>query len=107
MPCLLCGDFNANTESMAYSNIVDCGFIDCAGISSAIQYNQPYSYHKFLLGKNNSELEEYKNDTRVLKIIDHIFYKGVVQVLKHGVLGDNFSGVYPSDHFPKICDFMI
>ncbi|MCL2416248.1 MAG: endonuclease/exonuclease/phosphatase family protein [Defluviitaleaceae bacterium] len=56
-PCLLCGDFNASMESKAYNNITECGFIDCAGISSAIQYNQPYSYHKFLLNKSDSELE--------------------------------------------------
>jgi len=106
-PSLLCGDFNANTNSKTYSNFINCGFIDCADISSAINYNQPYSYHKFMLGKSTEELEEYKDDPRVLKIIDHIFYKGAVQVLRHGILGDNFGGQYPSDHFPKICDFLI
>jgi endonuclease/exonuclease/phosphatase family metal-dependent hydrolase len=107
IPCLLCGDFNANERSKAYSNVIECGFIDCAGIPSAINYKQPYSYHKFLLGGDVGALEEYKDDPRVLKVIDHIFYKGRVKVLSHAVLGDNFAGIYPSDHFPKLCDVVI
>jgi len=42
-----------------------------------------------------------------LKIIDHIFFKGAVRVLRHAILGDSFAGIYPSDHFPKICDILI
>jgi len=106
-PCLLCGDFIANSSSKTYANIINYGFVDCATIQTAINYNQPYSYHKFLLGCNADALEEYKNDPRVLKIIDHIFYKGKVKVLCHAVLGDNFAGIYPSDHFPKMCDILI
>jgi hypothetical protein len=87
--------------------MINCGFVDCASLQSAINYNQPYSYHKFLPGSDAAVLEEYKNDPRVLKVIDHIFYKGKVKVLRHAILGDNFAGIYPSDHFPKMCDFLI
>jgi len=104
-PCFICGDFNASNTSNAYKIMISGGFTDCAAVGDAIQYNQPYSYHKFLLNTPDANLDEHKNDLRVLKVIDHIFYKGTVQVLRHGVLADNFVGEYPSDHMPKLCDF--
>ena len=108
LPILLCGDFNANNDSQTYRNIKDSGFIDCADIPTALNYNQPYSYHRFYLEEEiDRYLEEYKDDPRVLKVIDHIFFKGAVRVLRHGILGDNYAGIYPSDHFPKICDLLL
>ena len=101
---MLCGDFNANLESQTYKNMLDIGFADCAFAPDIISYDLPYTYHRYLLDKDKSEIEKYKDDTRVLKVIDHIFYKGAIKVLRHGILGDNFAGIYPSDHLPKICD---
>ena len=105
-PVLLCGDFNANTESKAYRNMIDCGFADCAEVPDIISYDLPYTYHRYLLGEDKSEIEKFNDDARVLKIIDHIFYRGAAQVLRHGILGDNFMGIYPSDHLPKMCDIL-
>ena len=103
-PVLVCGDFNANTSSKAYKTMTNCEFLDCANVQTSINYNQPYSYHKFLLGKGQEEMQKYEDDPRVLKIIDHIFYKGDMEILRHGILGDNYEGEYPSDHLPKVCD---
>ena len=105
-PLLLCGDFNANDISRTYCNIIESGFFDCA-TAAIVNYSQPYSYHKFLIAAEKSELEKYKDDARVFKTIDHIFLKGGIQVLRHGILGDNYAGIYPSDHFPKICDVLL
>jgi len=107
IPVLICGDFNASPESQTYRNMLDSGFIDCADAPDIVSYDLPYTYHRYLLGGDKSEVEKYKDDPRVLKIIDHIFYKGEIQVLRHGILGDNFAGIYPSDHLPKICDVLI
>lgn len=104
-PVLLCGDFNANTSSQTYKNMIDCGFTDCA--NAPINYHLPYTYQRYLLGKDIGETEKFKDDPRVLHIIDHIFYKGPIQVLRHGILGDNYAGSYPSDHFPKMCDVLL
>jgi len=38
---------------------------------------------------------------------DHIFYTGAIKVLRHGTLGDNITGTFPSDHLPKVCDFLL
>ena len=102
-PVLLCGDFNANPASQTYINMINCGFTDGSD-SAAITYNLPYTYHRYLLGENESEIEKFKDDDRVLKVIDYIFYKGPVKALRHGILSDNCTGIYPSDHLPKMCD---
>ena len=107
LPVLLCGDFNANSSSQPYKIITDNGFTDCSNISDAINYNLPYTYHKFLLGKDITESDEHIGDLRVLKVIDHIFYKGKIKVLRHGILNDNYLGMYPSDHLPKLCDIVL
>ncbi|MCL2772720.1 MAG: endonuclease/exonuclease/phosphatase family protein [Oscillospiraceae bacterium] len=107
MPVLICGDFNANTDSQTYKNMIDGGFVDCSASPGIIKSDLPYTYHKFLLDKGNDEIEKFKDDNRVMKVIDHIFYKGDVKVLRHGTLSDNYMGVYPSDHFPKVCDILL
>lgn len=107
LPVFVCGDFNANSESKSYKNMINYGFNDCANAPDIISYDLPYTYHKFLLGLDNSQLEIYRDDPRVLRVIDHIFYKGPVKILRHGILGDNYDGIYPSDHMPKICDILL
>ena len=108
-PLLLCGDFNANENSQTYKNLIDGGFTDCSNLHNI--NDLPYTYHRFLFDKSGEKVEnpeeKYRDDPRVLKIIDHIFYKGAVQVLRHGILSDNYFGAYPSDHLPKMCDFLI
>ncbi len=87
--------------------MINCGFVDCSNVNSIIKYDFPYTYHRFLLDKDESEKEKFTNDIRVLKIIDHIFYKGDVRILRHGVICDSYNGLYPSDHFPIICDILL
>ena len=106
-PILVCGDFNANSDSQVYRMMINNGFTDCANIHDAINYNLSFTYHKFILNKNENKKREYADDPRVLKVIDHIFYKGAIKVLRHGILGDNLNDVYPSDHLPKLCDILL
>jgi endonuclease/exonuclease/phosphatase family metal-dependent hydrolase len=37
-------------------------------------------------------------------IIDHIFVQGKIEVLRHGILTDNYGKKYPSDHFPVLVE---
>ena len=106
-PILLCGDFNSNTDSQTYRTIIENGFIDCSNNPVVINYDQPYTYHRYILGSKQEDIDKFKDDKRVLKIIDHIFYNGSIKVLRHGILADNYAGIYPSDHFPKLCDVIL
>ena len=106
-PVIVCGDFNANQESQTYKNMIDNGFTDCSTVPDIISYDLPYTYHRYLVGKSESEIEKFKDDPRVFGIIDHIFYTGTIKALRHGTLGDNITGTFPSDHLPKVCDFLL
>jgi endonuclease/exonuclease/phosphatase family metal-dependent hydrolase len=37
-------------------------------------------------------------------IIDHIFVSGPIQVIRYGILTDNYGKKYPSDHFPVMVE---
>ncbi|WP_058302449.1 endonuclease/exonuclease/phosphatase family protein [Gorillibacterium timonense] len=107
-PCatLFCGDFNSSEQTPAYQEILSSGFLDSSRAEQVVCTGMPFSYHRFnmeLYGTDAHRLMQENN--RMFRTIDHLFYRGDVQVLRHGILGDNREGVYPSDHFPLLCDF--
>lgn len=107
-PAILCGDFNSSENSPAYDEILSQGFIDASTTEKTIYYGLPFTYHRFMMNeyKSNMELLQQQHD-RIFRAIDHIFYHGQVESTQYGVLSDNRSGVYPSDHFPILCDFSL
>lgn len=103
---LLCGDFNSSEETPPYKEILSNEFVDAAIVESTIYYGLPFTYHRFSMDRYITEkLAIQAEHDRVFKSIDHIFYKGNLNILRYGVLADNELGVYPSDHFPVLCDF--
>jgi endonuclease/exonuclease/phosphatase (EEP) superfamily protein YafD len=80
--------------------------MDASKAEGAVCYGLPFTYHRFLMDQYKADLLglQQEND-RVFQAIDHVFYRGEIKILRYGILADNQSGVYPSDHFPVLCDF--
>lgn len=106
IPAILCGDFNSSEESIAYNEIISQGFIDASKAEKTISYGLPFTYHRFMMDKYTSDMESLKQQhDRIFRSIDHVFYHGSIKFTQYVILPDNKSGVYPSDHFPVLCDF--
>lgn len=108
LPVLFCGDLNSVQTSIAYQNLISSGFTDAAYAQGITSYGPPFTYHNFIsTDEMFAKSIHAGKKMRALEIIDYIFTKGPVRVLRHGVLGDHFLGDYPSDHMPKLCDVVI
>lgn len=108
-PTLLTGDFNEDQTSKMYENLILNGLKDTGNIKNVNSYGGYISFNDFkaIEGFYN---KIYKKNMKVyneMKSIDYIFMKNNIKVIKHGILTDNIDGFYPSDHMPKICDFLI
>lgn len=80
--------------------------MDASTAESTIYYGLPFTYHRFMMDKYKTDLLILQQEhDRVFRAIDHIFYEGELKILRYGVLADNQLGIYPSDHFPVLCDF--
>lgn len=105
---IVCGDFNSAEDTPAYKEILSQGFKASASAKEAVCYGMPFTYHRFMM-------EQYKTDCarlqqehdRVFRTIDHIFHRGEVSIHHYSILGDNQLGIYPSDHFPVLCDMSL
>ncbi|GKU27015.1 endonuclease/exonuclease/phosphatase family protein [Clostridium folliculivorans] len=106
IPVILCGDFNSSEQAPAYDEILSQGFIDASKTETTIYYSLPFTYHRFMMSEYKSNMESLQRQhDRIFRAIDHVFYHGSIEFTQYGVLPDNRSGVYPSDHFPVLCDF--
>jgi len=92
----LTGDFNSypNSEAMR-------GFFNSPDMKNARAICQTPVYCD-----GNKGCHRRKGITRANGSIDNIFVSNNISVLKFGSLGDNVSGVYPSDHFPLFARVM-
>ncbi|NVJ86315.1 MAG: endonuclease/exonuclease/phosphatase family protein [Algoriphagus sp.] len=93
LPVILLGDFNVTPDNPAYTTIIQSsGWKDTRLISKNPSYGPRGTFTGF--------------DWEVLPdgIIDHIFINGDAQVLRHGILSDNYGKKYPSDHFPVMVE---
>lgn len=105
-PVILCGDFNSHEQSPAYKQILSAGFMDASKDGEAVCYGLNFTYHRFLMNEYMTNLLPLQQDhDRIFRAIDHVFFRGEIKILRYGILADNQSGVYPSDHFPVLCDF--
>ena len=81
LPVLITGDFNSNPGSLAYDRFLSHGFTEVYG------EEVDTTYHEFE-GRSTG------------RHIDWILYRGDFQVAARQVVMDDFTGRYPSDHYP-------
>jgi endonuclease/exonuclease/phosphatase family metal-dependent hydrolase len=103
---ILCGDFNSSEQTLAYEQILSSEFMDASAAEGAIRYGVPFTYHRFMMDRYTTDLLSLQQEhDRIFRAIDHVFYRGGIKIHRYGILADNQLGVYPSDHFPVLCDF--
>lgn len=96
LPVIWMGDFNVNPENKAYGVILEnASWKDARLISKLPSYGPRGTFTGF-------DWERLPNE-----IIDHIFVQGEIEVLRHGILSDNYGKKYPSDHFPVLVEFKL
>jgi len=96
LPVILMGDFNVTPDNAAYTTITSNPFWKDARLISKIPaYGPAGSFTGF-------EWERMPDG-----IIDHVFVNGKIQVIRHGILTDNYGKKYPSDHFPVLVEIEI
>lgn len=93
LPTIFMGDFNVTPDNPAYQTVLDQSDMkDSRLISQTPSIGNQGTFNGFNWGK----LPE--------GIIDHIFVSPGIQVLRHGILTDNYGMKYPSDHFPVMAE---
>ncbi|WP_026950950.1 endonuclease/exonuclease/phosphatase family protein [Algoriphagus mannitolivorans] len=93
LPVVWMGDFNVTPDNPAYLTIVsDSLWKDARLVSKIPAYGPAGTFTGF-------DWEKMPEG-----IIDHIFVKGNLNVVRHGILTDNYGKKYPSDHFPVMIE---
>jgi endonuclease/exonuclease/phosphatase family metal-dependent hydrolase len=92
LPVIWMGDFNVTPENPAYTVITAQPQWKDARLISDLSYGPAGTFTGF-------DWEKLPDG-----IIDHIFVSGPIQVLRHGILTDNYGKKYPSDHFPVMVE---
>lgn len=93
LPVIWMGDFNVTPDNPAYLTILsDSQWRDARLISHVPAYGPAGTFTGF-------DWEKMPEG-----IIDHIFVKGNLNVIRHGILTDNYGKKYPSDHFPVMIE---
>jgi endonuclease/exonuclease/phosphatase family metal-dependent hydrolase len=93
LPVIWMGDFNVEPENPAYQVIFKKeNWKDARLISKLPSYGPKGTFTGF------------DWDRMPTGIIDHIFVQGKLEVLRHGILTDNYGKKYPSDHFPVLVE---
>jgi endonuclease/exonuclease/phosphatase family metal-dependent hydrolase len=95
LPVILMGDFNVTPDNPAYTTITsDPSWKDSRLISKIPAYGPKGTFSAF------------DWDRMPDGIIDHIFVQGKIEIIRHGILTDNYGKKYPSDHFPVITELV-
>ncbi len=93
LPAILMGDFNVTPDNAAYATILDNpSWKDSRLIPKIPAYGPKGTFSAF----NWERMPD--------GIIDHIFVQGKIEVIRHGILTDNYGKKYPSDHFPVLAE---
>ena len=93
LPAIFMGDFNVTPDNPAYQTVLEQSDMkDSRSISQTPSIGNQGTFNGF----NWDKLPE--------GIIDHIFVSPGIQVLRHGILTDNYGMKYPSDHFPVLAE---
>ena len=93
LPVVWMGDFNVAPENPAYQVIFKKETWKDARLVSKLPSYGP-----------RGTFTAFEWDRMPDGIIDHIFVQGKIEVLRHGILTDNYGKKYPSDHFPVLVE---
>lgn len=93
LPVIFMGDFNVTQENVAYRTIVENSFFKDSKEVSQIPAFGP-----------DGTFTGFDWDKMPEGIIDHIFVCPKINVIRHGILTDNYGLKYPSDHFPVMVE---
>lgn len=97
LPVILCGDFNAKPGSKPYNNVVNSSRESIQMFDARMAAEYPHHGPTFtFVGWDFIGVPG--------NIIDYIFVSPKVKVVQHAILGDNYDGVYPSDHLPVLIE---
>ncbi len=93
---VLTGDLNVKEDSEAYKTLTaaDSGLKDARYISRNGHFG------------GNSTFNAFKEMQPANKI-DYVFVTPGIQVFEHGVLSDNWDGLWASDHLPVLAEIML
>lgn len=93
LPVIWMGDFNVTPDNPAYLYpLSQPNWKDARLVSQTPAYGPKGTFTGF------------DWDRMPDGIIDHIFVQGKIDVLRHGILTDNYGKKYPSDHFPVLAE---
>jgi endonuclease/exonuclease/phosphatase family metal-dependent hydrolase len=101
-PIIVTGDFNSRPGSPTYSNFTDAGFVDT--YITAGNREGENTFHAFR-GVRYRDAHPERGPRR----IDWILLKdpqGRIGVKSHGIIRDEISGLYPSDHYPILAELV-
>lgn len=93
LPVIWMGDFNVEPENPAYQVILNQEAWKDARLDSKLSSYGP-----------KGTFTGFDWDRMPDGIIDHVFVQGKLEVLRHGILTDNYGKKYPSDHFPVLVE---
>lgn len=103
-PVVVTGDFNGNESSEPYRILTSAGVPNDARPEKRLQdarYKSALEHHG-----PTSTFNGFGPLVPGAKI-DHVFVRGGIKVLQHGVLADRWDGRWPSDHLPVIVEIEI
>lgn len=93
LPFVLTGDFNVVESNEAYKNIVD-GMSDARYVSVNPHFGGDSTWSGF------KAIESGRR-------IDYVFVRTGMKVVEHGILADQWNGLWASDHFPVLAEIEI
>jgi endonuclease/exonuclease/phosphatase family metal-dependent hydrolase len=96
LPVILMGDFNVTPDNQAYQTVIQGSDLKDSRLISKIPS----------IG-NQGTFNGFNWDKLAEGIIDHIFVSPKIDIIRHGILTDNYGKKYPSDHFPVFAELVL